>query len=438
MSLPRPATRRPTRAPRGTAHPTVPLSPTASSATPPPATPPATAAADDAARLRRANAALFVLGFVTFWLLYCVQPLLPLFDAEFGVGAARSALALSLATGAVAVAIAASVVVAAHVDRRRLMVAALALAALCNAAVAWVDHWGALLAARTAAGLCLGAVPAVAMAYVAELVPAARLGRSMGLYVAGTALGGMAGRVGVAFVVEAAGWRAAILGVSLIGLLGVGLIAWRLPRPASAPLPLPPDLRLHLRTAIRLLREPALRRLYACGALAAGLFVTTYNYAGFRLLGAPFALSPAQAGLIFGCYLCGVAASSVAGGLADRHGPRRVLTAGLGLTALGLLVSLPAWLPGFVVGLCLLTAGFFALHAVASATVSRQAGTDRRHATALYLLAYYIGSSVFGWLGGACWEAGGWLGVSAAVGAMVVVFGGLIRTMPRPASGSRS
>lgn len=390
------------------------------------------AAADDEARLRRANAALFLLGFVTFWLLYCVQPLLPLFDAEFGVGAARSALALSLATGAVAVAIAASVVLAAHLDRRRLMVTALVLAASCNAAVSAVDAWGALLVARTAAGLCLGAVPAVAMAYVAELVPAARLGRSMGLYVAGTALGGMAGRIGVAFVVEVAGWRAAIVGVSLIGLLGAALIGLSLPRAAQPPQPLPVDLRLHLRTAARLLRVPALQRLYLCGALASGLFVTTYNYAGFRLLAPPFALSPAQAGLIFGCYLCGVAASSVAGGLADRHGARRVLSGGLVLTAGGLALAWPHTLASFVVGLCLLTAGFFTLHAVASATVSRQAGADRRHATALYLLIYYIGSSLFGWLGGACWEAAGWAGVSAAVAAMVVAFGWVCRGMAGP------
>ena len=47
---------------------------------------------------RRANLALFAAGFATFVLLYCVQPLMPVFAAEFGVSAAASSLSLSLTT----------------------------------------------------------------------------------------------------------------------------------------------------------------------------------------------------------------------------------------------------------------------------------------------------------------------------------------------------
>ena len=46
------------------------------------------------AEFRRASLALFASGFATFGLLYCVQPLLPEFSKDFGVGAAGSALAL--------------------------------------------------------------------------------------------------------------------------------------------------------------------------------------------------------------------------------------------------------------------------------------------------------------------------------------------------------
>ena len=47
---------------------------------------------------RRTNLALFSAGFSTFALLYCVQPLLPVFSREFGVSAAESSLSLSLTT----------------------------------------------------------------------------------------------------------------------------------------------------------------------------------------------------------------------------------------------------------------------------------------------------------------------------------------------------
>ncbi len=54
---------------------------------------------------RRAGLALFLLGFASFSLIYCVQPLLPAFAASFGVSPAESSLVLSLTTGFLAVSI---------------------------------------------------------------------------------------------------------------------------------------------------------------------------------------------------------------------------------------------------------------------------------------------------------------------------------------------
>ena len=51
---------------------------------------------------RRAGTAFFLAGFASFSLIYCVQPLLPSFAEDFGIGAARSSLALSLTTGLLA------------------------------------------------------------------------------------------------------------------------------------------------------------------------------------------------------------------------------------------------------------------------------------------------------------------------------------------------
>jgi YNFM family putative membrane transporter len=44
---------------------------------------------------RRVTLALTAAGFSTFAVLYCVQPLLPVFSAEFRVSPAESSLALS-------------------------------------------------------------------------------------------------------------------------------------------------------------------------------------------------------------------------------------------------------------------------------------------------------------------------------------------------------
>ena len=135
----------------------------------------------------RINLALFLAGFASFSLLYCVQPLLPLFAEQFHVGAAASALSLSLATGSLAVAIFFAGGWSEGRDKRRLMGASMMLAASCNLVAACSPRWEGLLGARALAGLLLGWVPAVAMAYLADVMAPQALGRSVGLYVAGTA-----------------------------------------------------------------------------------------------------------------------------------------------------------------------------------------------------------------------------------------------------------
>jgi MFS family permease len=53
---------------------------------------------------RRTNIAVFFCGFAIFAILYCPQPVLPLFVAEFGVSPAQSSLAVSVTAVVMAVA----------------------------------------------------------------------------------------------------------------------------------------------------------------------------------------------------------------------------------------------------------------------------------------------------------------------------------------------
>ena len=97
-----------------------------------------------------------------------------------------------------------------------------------------------------------------------------------------------------------------------------------------------------------------------------GGFVATYNYLSFRLAAAPFDLPAAVVGLVFLAYLAGTVSSAVAGRAAQRYGRARVLALGVVVMGLGLALTLPDRLPLVVAGLVVLTAGFFAAHAVAS------------------------------------------------------------------------
>jgi YNFM family putative membrane transporter len=177
----------------------------------------------------RASLALFLAGFSTFSLLYCVQPLLPEFSRSFHIGPAESSLALSLTTGALALAIFAMGALSQALPRRPLMFASMASAALFNLLAGIAPWWPAMLGFRLLEGLALGGVPAVAMAYLAEEIHSRDLGRAMGLYVAGTAFGGMAGRVGMGVLTDLTSWRGAMIAISIADLAAAAGFALLLP-----------------------------------------------------------------------------------------------------------------------------------------------------------------------------------------------------------------
>jgi YNFM family putative membrane transporter len=385
----------------------------------------------DSAATRRISLALFLGGFATFSLLYCVQPLLPDFAREFQVDAAASSLALSLATGALAISIMFAGAVSEAVGRRGLMFACLAAAALLNLFCALAPSWTTLLIGRAAEGLALGGFPAVAMAYLAEEVSPSRLGAAMGLYVGGTAFGGMTGRVAVGVLTQTFSWRIA-LGVISITALAVAVVFIALAPPSRRFERRPGlDAAQNLAAWGRHLRRPRMLLLFLAGFLAMSAFVTIYNYAGFRLSAPPYRLNPTQIGLIFLAYILGIFAASAAGAMADRVGRAPVMAAGAAAALAGVGLAMLRPLFAIVAGIAVVTVGFFFVHSVASAWVGRLAERDKGHAASLYLLAYYAGSSVMGSIGGAVWRDGGWNAVSGYAGAMLLAIVAIASLMGR-------
>lgn len=96
----------------------------------------------------RVSVALFLAGFATFSLLYCVQPLLPELAHTFAISPGQSALALSVSTACLAVSIVVAGALSEVLGRRKLMFVSMALAALCNLLASFLPQWHALLAAR--------------------------------------------------------------------------------------------------------------------------------------------------------------------------------------------------------------------------------------------------------------------------------------------------
>ena len=333
---------------------------------------------------------------------------------------ATASLALSASTAALAIALFAAGSISESLGRKLPMVGSLVLSAAITFACAAVTNFPFLLVLRLLEGIAIAGVPAIAMAYISEEVATDALGFSMGLYVAGTALGGMSGRFLVGFVTEYHGWRVALVAVASLGIVCAIIVGALLPNSRRF-VPHPQTLRGHVSAYVAHTADAGLPWLYATSFLIMGSFVATYNYIGFRLAAPPFALTQAQIGAIFIVYLVGIAASAIMGRLADLYTRRNVLWISEVIFIAGVLLTLSSSVAAIVAGMAILTFGFFGAHSVASSWVGRRAATNRAHATALYLFAYYLGSSIVGSLGGVAYGSFGWAGTVAMVVALLAL-----------------
>jgi YNFM family putative membrane transporter len=368
------------------------------------------------ARFWRVNFALFLGSFATFALLYCVQPLMPTFTRAFSISPAAASLSLSAATGVLAIAMIFAGTLSDVVGRKTVMTASLVAAAAATLAASFSPDWTTLVALRALTGLALSGVPAVAMAYLVEEMDRSAIGLAMGLYIAGNTLGGLGGRLASAAIADVGGWRGAVAVVGLVSLGCAAAFAFALPRERRVPATtrataLLPAIRAHF-------SDPGLRYLFALGFLLMGVLVTTYNYIGFRLEAAPFSLSQTAIGFVYCIYLVGAVASAVMGELAGRYGRRRVIGFAIAFMPIGVLTTLPNNLWLTILGVGVVTVGFFGGHSIASSWVGLRAETAKAQASALYLFFYYAGSSLAGSVGGWVFTLGAWPGEAAFVGAM--------------------
>lgn len=362
---------------------------------------------------RRIAVAMFAAGVATFALLYSTQAMLPALAEHFGVPAGESTLSLSLSTIGLGVALLVAGPLSEAYGRTRLIHASLTLSGLVALACAVAPGWHALLALRLLEGVTLAGLPAVATPYLREELPKDVQARAAGLYVGGTALGGMAGRLVSGGVADAAGWRWGLVASAVLGLACAVVVRVLLPESTNfQPAPARPR---HLAALIRrAAADPGLLALYAVGGCAMGAFVAVFNALDFRLTTAPYGLSLAAVSLMFLVYPLGSISSALSGRLADRYGRRAVLPVGCLVTAAGIALTLAGPVPVIVAGLAAMTAGFFCVHGVASGWVPARAhagGVASGPAVSLYLVAYYAGSSVFGSVAGAAWTLAGWTAV---------------------------
>ncbi|ELV7529208.1 MFS transporter [Edwardsiella ictaluri] len=359
---------------------------------------------------KRVTLALFSAGLATFALLYCVQPILPVLSQDFAITPATSSLSLSVATAMLAIGLLFTGPLSDAVGRKNVMVTALLLAAICTLICAMMGSWNAILVMRALVGVALSGVAAVAMTYLSEEMDPSVVAFSMGLYISGSSIGGMSGRLISGVMTDYFSWRPTLAVIGLFALCGA-LMFWKILPPSRHFRPTslrPRNLLLNLRLHCH---DRGLPLLFAEGFLLMGSFVTLFNYIGYRLLAPPYGLSQAIVGVLSLVYISGAYSSPKAGAMTASFGRGPVLSGAIIIMLLGLLLTAFSTLWLVFIGMVLFTTGFFAAHSVASSWIGRRARRAKGQASSLYLFSYYAGSSVAGTLGGVFWHSYGWNGI---------------------------
>lgn len=383
---------------------------------------------------RRALLALFAMGLATFAMIYAVQPLLAVAAADLGVTATSATMLMTVTTFALSVAVLPLARLSEHYGRKNIILGGLAVATVAGVASALTPSFLLMLVLRAVQGAALAGVPAAALAWVAEEIDASAITRVGGLYIAGTSMGGMGGRVLAGFASELVGWRWAVVVVCALAAVMTLLAHVLLPEPRT-------------RRATGRRRGTAARpdstearrarlALYGIAFLGMATFVGIYNVVSFRTSLPPYSLGAGLGSMFYLSYIAGTFTSTFAGRVAGRLGIRSGVLLGLAVCVAGILTTLATPMVLIWAGLFLLAGGFFVVHAIASANAARL-NPRPSDGSGQYTLFYYLGSSVGGVLLGYAWDLGRW--DATVVGSLVILaLAALLVPLlpPRPAAAS--
>lgn len=361
--------------------------------------------------------AIATAGFSTFITLYSPQALLPALSREFGVGAAQISAIMTASTLAIALTAPFTGAIADVLGRKRVIAAAMLAVVIPMAGAALAQDVQALIVWRFLQGLLLPPIFAVTVAYIGDEWPPAEVAGVAGVYIAGSSLGGFAGRMVPGVLDDLVGWRAAFLALAGLSFLGAILVALLLPREKN--FVRSDGIGASARQMLRHLKDPQLLATYAIGFGTLFNFIAVFTYVSFHLAAPPYGFSSTLLGAIFVTYLVGTVVSPMTGWMMSGLGRRRLILVVIAAWALGAVLMLWAPLAAIIAGLVLCAACGMLCQTISTGYVTTIAKEGRSSAVGLYVTSFYVGGSMGAFLPGLAWNSGGWPACVAMVVAML-------------------
>lgn len=346
---------------------------------------------------------------------YFNQALLHSIALHFGVEDATAGLSVTVAQVAYAVGLLFITPLGDKLERRRMAVVLMMLAAAGHAMVGWGNSFAWFMGGTLVAGL-FSVAAQVLVPMAAALAAPGRAGRNVGLVLSGLLVGILLSRSVAGGLSALGGWS---LVYQLTAVAMVLMALWMRHILPTSRHPQPMRYTQVLSSMGQLLRtQPALRLRTTASALAFASVSVMFATMALVLSSAPLQLSDAQIGLVGLAGVTGALIANVAGSWADRGKGNALLRLG---AAMLLLSWLPLWwgqmsVLWFVVGVLVMDLGLQAINVTNQSSIASLLPEARSRMNAVYMTGYFAGASLGSALGVWAWNMAGWMG-ACSIGA---------------------
>lgn len=358
-------------------------------------------------RLHCARLALFLCGCAAFLNLYATQSILTTFAEQFHISARAAGWSITVTTLAVAVTAPFVGRLTGRFQQRTVIAVTALLLAVPALMTAYAGSFAEVLVWRFVEGMLIPVVFATSVAYIGDRWRGATVTEVTSLYVAGTVLGGFAGRFVTGVMTEYVGWREAFELLAVLSLMVGGFIQFLLPDN-------PPRVAPVKAASSGVFRKP-LVAAYAVGFCVLFSQIAAFTYAGLYLGLPPFNLGPAALGTLYMVFLLALIVIPIAGRLSKARPHAELLAVAAVLGISGSALTLAPSLGCIVAGLALSSTGVFLAQAAANAFISATAQANKAGAVGVYLTCYYLGGSCGAIVPALMWERWGWAGCVALI-----------------------